>query len=49
MKFLKRPETHAAIGALGGMLIGVDADNYSLGIALAVALGTGVYLSGKKK
>ena len=49
MKLLKKPETHAVIGALGGMLIGIGANNYGLGIALAAALGTGAYLSGKKK
>jgi|GEM_PF-5963002 len=48
MNFLKKPETQAIIGAIGGMLIGVSLDNYGLGIALALALGTGVYATGKK-
>jgi len=46
---MKKNETHAAIGMVGGMLIGISQDNYGLGIALALALGTGVYVVGKKK
>ena len=60
MKFLKKiwawekaqmqkNETHAAIGMVGGLLIGFSQDNYGLGIALALALGTGVYVTGKKR
>ena len=45
---LKKTETHAAIGMAGGMLIGISQDNYGLGVALALALGTGVYVTGKK-
>ncbi|PCI25729.1 hypothetical protein COB57_00765 [Candidatus Peregrinibacteria bacterium] len=45
---LKKPETHSAIGIVGGALIGFSQDNYGLGIALAVALGAGGYVSGKK-
>jgi len=49
LKKIQRPETSAAIGVVGGMLIGIGVDNYGLGIALALALGTGSYISGKKK
>ena len=46
---MQKPETHAAIGAIGGMLIGISQNNYGLGIALAVALGSGTYMVGKKQ
>ncbi|MBL4694711.1 hypothetical protein JKY72_05060 [Candidatus Gracilibacteria bacterium] len=45
---MQKPETHAAIGAIGGMLIAISQNNYGLGIALAVALGSGTYMVGKK-
>lgn len=49
MDFLRKNETHAALGAVGGMLIGISQNNYGLGIALAVVLGASVYVVGNKK
>ena len=49
MKILQKPEVHAVIGVVGGMLIGISQDSYGLGVALALALGTGVYAVSKKK
>ena len=44
----QKPETRFVIGMVGGLLIGVGADNLILGIALAIALGVPGYVSGKR-
>ncbi len=46
---MKKPETHSAIGMIGGLLIGVGMDNIGVGVALGIALGVPVYVTGKKK
>ena len=46
---MKKPETHSALGMVGGILIGVGMDNVGVGVALGVALGVPVYVTGKKK
>ncbi len=46
---MRKPETHLAIGMVGGMLIGVGMGNVGAGIALGVALGVPGYVTCKKK
>jgi phage tail tube protein FII len=49
MKILKMPETYAALGMFGGILIGIGMDNIGAGVGIGIALGIPAYVSGKKK
>lgn len=49
MKIFKKPETMMIIGIVGGVLIGIGADNIGLGIALGLVLGISGYSSRTKK
>ncbi|MFT5360241.1 MAG: hypothetical protein ACI88L_000732 [Candidatus Paceibacteria bacterium] len=48
MKIFKNGKIHSIIGAVGGMLIGISQNSYGLGIALALALGTAIYIKQEK-
>ena len=44
----QKPEARFVLGMVGGLMIGVGAENLLLGIGLAIALGVPGYVSGKK-